>query len=247
MKKFLLMLALIVPMIAFTSCGGDNDDPQPQKTDVEVNLDYTFVESGNMSRSGETSYQQFFENYIKTKRLAPKGYSLSFNNEDGIEVQTVSGPWGGASIKLREGTYQVSGTSFPTTYSKETGYYKYTSDSLYLNFSESVNISKTTKQITLLAKYDCYLLLFNADNIEQIQSTFAVAPQKAGNVYYLFVNAGTYSYMGNQEVLSIIITRKDGTRIRTKIGGLGFEKGKYYFFDDITNSFNIEPMPNGNQ
>lgn len=28
MKKFLLILALIVPMLAFTSCGGDDDEPQ---------------------------------------------------------------------------------------------------------------------------------------------------------------------------------------------------------------------------
>lgn len=242
------MLALIVPMLAFSGCGSESqpNEPQAPKEEVLVELNYSFVESGSMSRSGEDAYQKFFDTYIKTKILAPKNYTLTFNTEEGITAQSVSGPWAGASVKLREGTYQVSGNSFPSTYKNDSGHYKYASDSLYVKFDEPININKDTKAIPLSAQYDCYLLLFNAENISEIHSTFAASPQKAGDVYYLFVNAGVYTSYSSQYALSIIITRKDGTRIETRIGGMGFEKGKYYYFDDVSNSFNIEPMLNGN-
>lgn len=248
MKKLFFTLALIVPMLSFTGCGSgqQQDEPEPQKAEVNIKLDYTFYESGSMSRSGESAYQEFYNNYVKSKKIAPKHYNLTFKTEDGTVAQKVSGPWSGKSITLKEGKYVVSGNSYHTNYNSDRGGERYVCDSLYLTFDEPVSITKTTNSLTLTANYDCYLLLFNAATIKTIRSTFSVDPQKAGGVYYLFVNADTYNWMGSPSKLSIIVYKTDGTRVDMTIGGMGFEKGKYYFFDDMTNSFNIDPMPNGN-
>lgn len=250
MKKLILTLALIVPALSFTGCSSDNkttqEEPTLPKSEVSISLDYTFVESGNMSRSGASAYQEFFDNYIKTKQLAPKKYSLTFDTEEGKQAQSVTGPWAGKSLKLREGTYKVKGYSYPT-FEDNHPYHKSASDSLFLNFDETVNISKTTTKLTLSAQYDCFLLLFPAENIDRIIASYHNQPQKVGNVYCYFVNAASYNYGASSSSLDLSVFRKDGTIVDVQIGGMGFEKGKYYYFDDLTNSFNIEPMPNGNQ
>lgn len=79
-----LLFALIgTAGLAFTSCSSDNEDMttnEPQM--VSVKLDFTFEQSGDMTRaSGAETYAAFYEKYIKTKKLTPKNYSLSFINK----------------------------------------------------------------------------------------------------------------------------------------------------------------------
>lgn len=51
MKKFLLIMALIVPMIAFTGCGGDDDEPQVNITESDIVGTWTVTQ---MSQGSET-------------------------------------------------------------------------------------------------------------------------------------------------------------------------------------------------
>lgn len=46
MKKFLLALALIVPMFAFTGCGGDDDEPNVSNQTLNVGQTYTIPSDG---------------------------------------------------------------------------------------------------------------------------------------------------------------------------------------------------------
>lgn len=64
--------------IGFTSCSNDEPTPiQSEPEEVEIKLDYTFVERGNMTRSaGEDVYNTFYEKYIKTKKLTPKTFNI---------------------------------------------------------------------------------------------------------------------------------------------------------------------------
>lgn len=240
MKKFLLTLILMAPALAFMGCRGDDspDEPLPKDEAVKLNLGFPFMQPANMSMGVEveTAYQNFFDNYVKNKKLAPKSYSLSFNNKEGNSAQSVSGLWADTSISIREGTYNVTGTSYPTTYKGTNNETKLASDSLYVNFDESVNINKNATALTLTAKYDCYLLLFNAENIAEFSylpyiSDKAVKPQLAGDVYYLFVYNKTYTENGHTKSLYVTIKKKDGATLGATIGGLGYEKGKYYYFD----------------
>lgn len=47
MKKFLFAMALIVPMLSFTSCGGDDDEPNVPNQTINVGQSYTIPADGN--------------------------------------------------------------------------------------------------------------------------------------------------------------------------------------------------------
>lgn len=240
-KAFSLMLLLATIAIAFQSCSSDGDEPVPEAQEVQVKLDYSLFESGSMSRSGESVYQSFYNEYIKTKELAPETYSLSFSSKATM-IMAVQGKWGeDDAIRIKEGVYTVTGKSAPSD--------SYFSPKLYLTFNEDVNLTKEMTTLTLNAEYDCLLLMFNATTIKQIGAKFATnsgvkeLPQ-AGGIYYLFVNSTTNSE--NRDLL-INLTRLNGASVELNINRMGLEKGKYYYFNDITNSFDIDPMQNGNQ
>lgn len=246
-KVFSLMLLLATIAVACQSCSSDNNEPAPEPQEVEVKLDYSLFESGSMTRSGETVYQQFYNDFIKTKELAPETYSLSFFLAPDDEFkQRASGPWNGAMLSLRTGNYHVTGESYPSNYSASEAASRYVSDKLYLKFDETIAVSSTTTNLKLTAKYDCYLLLFNKEGIKKITYNFQRGDKVAsnvGDVYYMFVYKDTDSY----EKLYVDVEKTDGTKINLIIAGNGFEKGKYYYFNDMTNSFDIDPMVNGNQ
>lgn len=208
--------------------------------EVTVKLDYSFFEQGSMSRSAELSYQTFYDNYIKTNVLAPETYNLTFSQSSSA-VQKINGRWDSADgIKLLEGTYLVNGISRPADY--------YFSNKMFLSFSEDVTVTKETQSIILKAHYDCFLLMFDSSSIKTIKAKFesnsgGTDLSKLGNEYYIFVNAKT-----NKEgrALEILITRTNGSTVELALAKMPFENGKYYFFNDISNSFDIDPMENGN-
>lgn len=154
---------------------------------------------------------------------------------------TIDGYWKSKDgIKLMEGTYDIKGISKPK-YSKE-----YV-DSLALTFNEKVVITKETTSITLTANYTSYMLMFDADNIKSIEyseytssiySTYSL--KKADNIFYIFISQEA------RETDKIVITRKNKSIITINPYGIPFEKGKYYYFNDVTNSFDIPPMVEGN-
>lgn len=249
MKKLIVMMSAVMAA-AIVSCSSEIDCLIPSLEEVSVKLDYAFFEQGSMSRSGESVYESFYNDYVKTKILAPYSYELTFMVEDKV-IASMKGPWGGAGIRLKEGDYKIVGSSIPKIYSSYQGA-EDICDSLYLNFNEHVSITKVTEKITLTAKYDCYLLLFNADNIKSITASFGDKKlAQIGNVYYLFVRKDYYTTQGSygpyNTELCLDIVKKDGTKIdNLEIGKQGFEKGKYYYFNDMTNSFDIDPMVDGN-
>ena len=65
-------MLFVTSFICFTSCSNDEDEfYTPQE--VDLTLDYTFVESGSMTRAtGESVYNEFYESHILTKELTPK-------------------------------------------------------------------------------------------------------------------------------------------------------------------------------
>lgn len=240
-KVFSLMLLLATIIIALPSCSAEEDEPVTTPQEVEVKLDYSLFESGSMARSGETVYQQFYNDYIKTKVLTPTAYSLSFVKGT-KEVMSVSGTWdSNDAIKLLEGDYIVTGTSAPTD--------RYVSETVYLNFNENITISKETDKVVLNAKYNCFLLMFNAETIKSaawkfVSNSGETEMSKAGDVYYMFVAETQNS---EKRDLLVNITRQNGTTIELNITSMNLKKGKYYYFNDMTNSFDVEPMENGNQ
>lgn len=209
--------------------------------EVTVNIDYDFWESGSMSRSGADLYTNFYNKYIKTKLLTPTTYTLSLSTKEMPKPTTINGYWGNKDgIRLVEGTYNIYGTSNPISSKKSI-------DTLSMSFSEKVAITKETTSITLAAKHSSYMLIFDASNTTSIDfsgylhgesGTYSLT--KKDDIFYIFISKDI------QESDKIIITRKNKKQITINLYGLPFEKGKYYYFNDVTNSFDIPPMTEGN-
>lgn len=239
MRKYLFII------IAFTIMGCSNESDVEQRTqEVQVSLDYSFTGSGSMTRAGSSVCTDFYNKYVKTKQLTPKNFDLTFKNKETGAVVTIKGNWDKKhSFKLVTGEYEVTGNSHPSTV-----YFMSCLDSLYLSFKENVTITNNTEGLTLTANYDSYMLLFDQSdktNIEYCYGGGGNSPIESTNlktidgIYYAFY----CQLRGN--INNIRITRNK--QISTiSLNDIPFEKGKYYYFNDINNSFNIPPMEEGN-
>ncbi len=240
MKKFLLTIAIA---FAFLSCSEESPIEQSPK-EVEVSLDYSFIESGCMTRVGNSVYTEFYNKYVKTKLLTPKNFELIFKNKETGAVATIKGNWNKKHFfKLITGEYEVIGKSHPTT-----AYSMSCLDSLYLSFKEDVTITTATEGITLTANYDSYMLLFDQRDKTQIEYCYGGGGtaltentdlKTIDDIYYAFFcqlrgNINNIRITRNKEISNIVLN------------DIPFEKGKYYYFNDINNSFNIPPMGEGN-
>lgn len=215
------------------------------KEEVELRLDYTFSESGDMTRaSGSEVYSTFYEKYIKTKVLTPRNYTLTFNDKvTGSNVATFKGSWESKDgARLPEGEYIVTGTSSPI--------FKdivYASDSVYISFQDTVRITKDMTTLVLKANYNTYLLMFDAKDVRDIFYSYGNGgkiPLVKTNedIYYLFIESLVYTNYANY----INLYRNSGAVNRIMLESIPFSKGKYYYFNDMTNSFDIPMMESGN-
>lgn len=252
MKKILSTMLIMTSLVCFVSCSNDVEEIYiPQE--VEFTLDYTFAESGSMTRAtGEEIYSSFYDKYIKTKQLTPTTYSLTFTNKETGAKASVKGRWDKKdAIRLTEGVYEVTGSSVPL-YKTKNGE---PSDTAYLSFNETIDIKKDMSSLVLQAKYDSYFLMFDADNVKDIyyehyyntsstmESKLIYRLYQAEFVRSMFIR--DLNYFGDKPHY-IYLTRNDGQKITITLDKFPFEKGKYYYFNDMTNSFDIPKMESGN-
>lgn len=241
MKKILFML--LCAAFAFQSCDSEEvTEQQPQE--VEFRIDYSFS-SGSMSRStNDEIYTKFFNDHIKTRQITPKHYSLTFTNTETKQKTEISGMWDSKSfIKLLEGKYSVIGASI------NKGTTEFVRDSLYLAFNDTIEINNKTTNVNIKAEYFCSLIFFDAANIKNVRyyaySSYNNSISEdlclLDNYYYGFVKS--YS---SYDTSILEVTRKDGKLIKVHTKGLNLENGKYYFFNDMTGGFDLEPMKPGN-
>lgn len=250
-------------LLALVMCSCSKEEEVVAPAEVEVKLDYTFAESGSMTRAGADVYATFYDTYIKTKKLTPATYKLTFKNKDtGSLALEVNGSWGDNNVvRLPSGTYTVEGTSHPII----DGYSGVPADTVYMKFKENVTIQEDMTELELNADYDCYLLLFDTSNTtsanynsrEQYSyntSSYKTLPIPSDETnFWLFINSQSYRYTDSQENLtytyvnkSIDLERTNGDVTTIDFAGLKVENGKYYYFNDMTNSFDIPPMESGN-
>ena len=250
MKKLFSLMLVMASMVFVCSSCSEDEICIPQE--VAFTLDYTFAESGSMTRaSGENVYNEFYEKYIKTKQLAPTTYSLTFtNNSTGAKTTINNGVWENKdAIRLMEGEYTVTGKSAPQPIEGEL-LSNYVSDTVFLSFDETVNITKDMTNINLTAKYDSYLLLFDKDNCsESFFQSYVSGRYYRKDLFQTDKNNIIFIHNfpiigGNNSFVWLI--RKDKSDIKIELEKQPFEKGKYYYFNDMTNSFDIPKMESGN-
>ena len=244
MKKIFGLMLLCVAAVIFASC---EKEYIPQE--VEFSIDYTFAKSGSMSRStGNEVYDAFYDKYIKSKVLTPKTYELIFTNKETGSSSTIRGRWDEKDgIRLLEGQYEVVGKSIPLHKRDD---FKEFSDSVYIAFNEIVAISKDDTKLLLTAKYDSFLLMFDEENTKSISCnctgyTGSTMLSKDENNFWIFMQQ-TYRSTEHTKGFNLDVLRNDGLTSVVPLLNFSFEKGKYYYFNDMTNSFNIPPMESGN-
>ena len=234
MRRILCLFSILATIFA---CSKDLSEP----TEVSVSIDYTLPESGNMGRSGAALYAEFYDTQIATRKLTPSTYQLTFTNIADQSTVTIKDQWNkNHALKLLAGTYKVEGTSASVEDDFEGGI-----DTLYLSFNEEVKIEASTTNLTLNAKYDSFMVFFDARDIKRATYHFlssgSVKQQlsKSGDIFYLFSQGCDYK----EE--KILIERNSGTAT-IRIGEMTFEKGKYYYFGDLSSGYNLPYMENGN-
>lgn len=251
MKKQSLLMTCLFASLAFTSCDKEAEVTVPQE--ANFTLDYTFTESGSMTRAtGTEVYGDFYDNYIKTKVLTPRTYHLEFQSiSNNTAILTIDGQWGTkGGIRLPEGEYYVVGYSRPIeTYAKNFTYLP--SDTVYISFNEKVSINKEMTTLTLNAKYDSYLLLFDYGNMSKIELNIGEKQLSHDNAcYWVFAKENSWTNWDNgfsfTHYLSAKIVRKNGDNIDVEFGRLPLTPGKYYYFNDMTNTFDLPLMDSGN-
>lgn len=240
MKKYLFTIAVT---LAFIGCSEESVIEQPSK-EVEVSLDYSFMESGNMTRAGSTVYTEFYNKYIKTKQLTPRIFSLKFTNKETGAIASIDGNWEKKHLfKLPVGEYEVTGSSYPSSRLGDNVIFLTTClDSLYLSFNEKVTITNDTERVNLTAIHDSYMLMFDKSDKVGVfcrltNNGSSQILKNMDEIYYAFINDKAYN---------VTINREDKTTSNIGLDKTPFEKGKYYYFNDINNSFNIPPMEEGN-
>ncbi len=237
---------LALGLLTFTGC--DNETEMPP-TEVAVSLNYSFVESGSMTRAGGEVYTDFYNKYVKTKILTPKNFNLTFKNVETGATTVINGEWSkNHSLKMLTGEYEVTGTSYPNQTSNNS--FKGV-DSVYLCFNEKINISPETESVNLTAQYDSYMLMFDKADKTSVKYYYKYNSSSSGstisfknidNLYYAFFNKlwDTRSYINR-----LNIERPVGIST-IDMNDMPFEKGKYYYFNDLSNSFDLPPMTSGN-
>ncbi len=238
MRRLFALLSLLAAII--TGCNTKEPLPEEPKM-VQVVLNYALPESGSMTKATAAEvYDTIYETYIKTGELLPNPYSLTFKTMDGVEVARISGNWSdNKPVMIATGKYHVVGSSNGGVTYRE----QFTKAPLL--FEEDIEIDENTASITLHAKYDCFLLIFDAEGKTYFKwsadgtSDSAVSGDagKVGNWYYIFAK----EFKGSGSVQWNYGSKEN----RIWMSNFNFQKGYYYYYNDLSGSFEIPKMQPG--
>ena len=220
-------------MFIISSC--ENENPTYQGEMVDVSFSVKFVESGSMTRSASELYTQFYNEYIKTKYLLPTNYTLTIYSLEGAEISTLHGTWDLTMIRRPLGKYRISGES--------------TNDSdndIQLIFDEEIEIT-SSGTIELTAQYNCYLIMCPKNGSEEEYRIYrnpnnsSTRMYSTSSIHYIFAKEGTnFSYITYKEYYS-----GDYQTLNIEELSSTFKNGYYYYFDQMSGTFDIPMMENG--
>ncbi len=243
------MLVMSVFGVCFVSCGGDDANNETPSTSNEARVYFVYTldtSTGDvMTRGAKTNAEVFDEFYqkIKTGDLVAPSFELTLTEVSSGVVYTFKGKWNSHDLlTLRTGTYRVVG--------KSTADGDNIQEKCSFTFDEQIEISITSNVITLHAKYDCSLLIFNNEKIQTLQNFngSAFASFFTFNTYkYAFVNNNTLYDVAKKNDAYILGKYTDDAEFKIFTGNLNFEKSKYYVYNSISNGFDVPPMEEGSE
>jgi hypothetical protein len=147
-------------------------------------------------------------------------------------------------ITIRTGKYKVTGNS--------TAEGECMQALASLSFDQEIEISTSSKNVNLTAKYNCFLLAFAKSDIVELvnkhHNNYTGTPFfMYNNYYYAFVNNQIWTYVMDTDKSNVYIkdTREDGSTFKILTYNAVFEKGKYYIYNDVSGSFELPKMEAG--
>ena len=238
------MLLMSIMGLYFVSC--NVDDASTTNNEAKVCFVYTLDTSiGDMMTRGDKTNAEVFDEFyekIKTGDLVAPLFELTLTEISSGVVYTFKGNWNSHDmITLRTGTYRVVG--------KSTAEGQNIQDKCSFTFDEQIDISITSNVITLHAKYDSSLLIFSNENIQTLQNfngTTLVSFFTFSTYKYAFANNTLYDIEKKNDAY-ILGKYTDGAEFKIFTSNLNFEKGKYYVYNSVSNSFDMPPMEEGNE
>lgn len=239
MKKIAIIIAAILALL-----GCQKPTPEPIAKEVQISLSYSIdTPKGNdMTKITDEDIFDIFYQKMKTGELVAPSYELTFTEVNTKETYVFNGKWANKSlITMKTGKYNVTGKS------KAEG--EYIQELASLKFDEEIEITASTSAITLQAIYDCFLLIFVKSDIIVMENYYwqgnRVPLFVLSDYYYAYANDKLHSDSITQamkDYIYIIGKRSDGTTFKIMTVGAGFEKGKYYVYNDLGGSFNLPEM-----
>lgn len=236
MKKIFYLVAILATVCACSKEGTS------EPAEVSVSIDYALPESGSMGRGGADLYSDFYDAQIATRKLTPSTYQITFTNTVDQSTVTIKDQWSKKhALKLLTGTYKVTGTSASIASYNGGGI-----DTLFLKFDEEIVVDANTSKITLNALYDSFMIFFDASDINKAVYNFNgggyygsdVAMKQIDQIYYCFMDEPA-----KEDFIQISRTSGSAT---VKVGKMSLEKGKYYYFGDLSSEYNLPEMEGGN-
>lgn len=214
--------------------------------EANFRMDYTLT-SGTMRAIAGEVYEKFYNDQIKTRRLTPDTYSLEFTNKGTGQKIEVNGLWSERKmVRMPEGTYTVTGKSAD-------GDRTYVCDKAVLSFNEEITVTADMESLLLQAKYASPLLFFSGESTKSVTYYAINYPSleyqteklpEVDGYYYAFMKAFGGVSLDFKSYFEV--ERNGGTLTKMYSNNLKLDNGKYYFYDDVTGGFNLEPMTPGN-
>ena len=241
-KKLLSMLVIIGAALISASCTkNDTTDHKGQHGDARVWFTLHLDASSGMPMSKATNsevYAMFYQKILDGSLVTPT-YSLKFTDVDSGQEYTFDGEWGDHVIStIKSGKYKVVGEAIADG--------DYIQEKCSFSFNQTVNVVSGDNEIRLLAKYESFLLIFSSQSIMNLQNF-------SGSVCEDFYHLGDYQYAFVNYLLydvdkvnnAYIRGELDGSEFRVPTGGLAFEIGKYYVYNELDALLDIPEMGEG--
>lgn len=239
MKRAYTILFSLMTFIFLTSC---QKEIVEKNESVKITLGFTIENSGStMMKSGNSDVFDMFYEKIVSGDLRADQYTLKLTSTTSDVSYTLTGSWAANEHHLiKPGVYSLEG------FSKAEG--KYIQDKCSFKFDQVVEITPSTTHITLYAKYDCFLLIFNGANLNWISNNSGDMQTDFSDFNgfrYAFVNNQLYNDAYKSES-AYVGEYTDGKSFCINNGKYSYQKGKYYIYTNIQFILDIPTMEEGN-
>lgn len=231
-------------MSILSSCG-KIDSTQEAQTDKEVSVCLTYSLSADngeyMTKSTNSDiFHEFYQKILGGTLVAPT-YNLTFTETNTGTVYSVNGTWGENNmVTLRTGKYHVEGASTATGNNIQ--------EKCSLIIDDTVTIDENSSSVSLLADYDCSLIVFcdaSISSLSNFNGKDAEVPLfKFSKYFYAFVRTKLFDD-GKKNEAYLHGMHTNGSEFKIYTANLNFDLKKYYIYTDVKTAFNLPEMEEG--